>query len=199
MAVAAVGWSLLLAMVVVRWPDGVRRWLAIVGVAAVVAVVGLAFGRRLVHDRERREQVRDVLLVVSLTVAAAATVYAATVLVIGGAAAARRCRHGAVAALGAVVVGDDDRAGVALAAPLDSERPPDAGLTAAELLEQFGRRLAGMVPIDDTIEQLAESLRPACAAAAAEVWRWDGAACGWPRRHLGVPRRRSRSTPNRRR
>ena len=153
------------------------QWLAIVGVAALVAVVGFAVGRRLVHDRERREQLRDVLLVGSLTVAAAATVYAVTVLVIGGRPPPDDTDTARVAALGCR--GRRRRRSCRVSRWLrrwTRSVLPDAGRPRRELLEQFGRRLAGMVPIDETIEQLAESLRPACAAAAAEVWRWDGAA-----------------------
>ena len=172
--VAAVGWLALLGAVVVHWPGSWLAWAVLVAAAALVAVIAVGVGRRAVHDRETREQVRDGVLVVALTTAAGATVYALVVLVLAGRPSAEATDTARAAAAGAFAA--------AVAAVLASRRLArwsqralsDAGRPRRELLEQFSRRLAGTIPIEDTLEQLAESLRPACAAAAAEVWRWDG-------------------------
>ena len=169
---AALGWTLLMAMLAVRWPSGVWVVGVVVAVATIVGILGVVAGRRLLDDRETRERLRDGVLTGALTTAGASTIYVAAVLVVSGRPTGDEVDAARAAALGALLAG---AALIPLASRLGrwTRRVlPDVGRPRRELLEQFGRRLAGSVPVRDTLEQLVDDLRPASAAATAEVWLW---------------------------
>ena len=141
------------------------------------------------------------MLVAALTATAAATLFVGIVLALVGGRPAEDATDAVRACLVAAVVAGDParrRAGAAhrrLVRPLvyGSEGPR------RELLDQFAHGLGRATALDDVLQQLVETVRPACAADAAEVWlRRDGelrARPGEARAARRAGRRRRRRGP----
>jgi signal transduction histidine kinase len=168
--VVAATWTAVLASVLARWPRTIVGIAVVAATTAVIALVAVVLIRRWVHERDTRAAIRERVLAASAMVVAVGTIFGALVLALVGrppaaaADAVRACR-------GAVLVTS------LLAAPLGRRigrwarhvvhgREGPRG----QLLDQFGHGLARNTSLDEMLQQLVETVRPACAADAAEVW-----------------------------
>ncbi len=188
-AVVAATWTVVLAHVVARWPATMGGVAIAAAVAAGLVIVAVMAMRRWVRQRDTRAAVAERVLAAAVTVIATGTVFAAVVLAVGGRPsdeatdAVRACLVAGVVT--AVLLGPvARRIGRWARHAVHGREGPRR-----QLLEQFGRALARPTPLDETLRHLVETVRPACAADAADVWLLDGGElhlrCAIPARDAG--------------
>jgi signal transduction histidine kinase len=174
--VAAATWITALAALLARWPSSAATVVVVAAVTTAVVVVALLVARRWPRARDVRSAIADRVLVGSLTAIVAGTTFGVIVLALGGRPdadstdAVRACLVGAVVA--GLLLGPAVRGIVAWSrrTVYGSEGPRH------ELLDQFAHGLTRATALDEVLVQLVETVRPACAADAAEVWlQRDGA------------------------
>jgi signal transduction histidine kinase len=169
-AAVAVTWTAVLSSVLARWPATLTGIAAVAGVAAALAVVAALVIRRSVHERDTRAAIRERVLAAAALVLAVGTIFGALVLALVGrppAAAADAVRACLVAVLvTALLVAPLGRRIARWARRVVHGREGPRG----ELLDQFGHGLARDTSLDEMLQQLVETVRPACAADGAEVW-----------------------------
>jgi signal transduction histidine kinase len=167
--VVATTWVTAVVSLLARWPSG--STVGLVAAATLGVVVGaLVIARRRPRARDVRAAIADRVLVAAVTAIVAATLFAGVVLALGGRPdedatdAVRVCLVAAVAS--GLLVGPARRRIVAGSGRVvyGSEGPRH------ELLDQFARGLTRATALDEVLVQLVETVRPACAADAAEVW-----------------------------
>jgi signal transduction histidine kinase len=187
--VVAVTWITAVAALLARWPATAATVGVVAAVATAVVAVALLIARRWPRARDTRAAIADRVLVAAAAAIVATTAFAGVALALGGrpdeaaADAVRACLVAAVVA------------GLVLAPSMRSignwSRHAVYGADGPrhELLEQFAQGLTRATALDEVLVQLVETVRPACAADAAEVWlRRDGAlvlAQSRPVRHDG--------------
>jgi signal transduction histidine kinase len=184
--VVAATWTAVLAHVLARWPAGASGVAIVAAVAAAVVITAAVALRWSVRQRDARAAVEERALAASVTVIASGTLFAAIVLAIGGrpssdsADAMRACLVALIVT--ALLLGTLARRIGRRARHVVHGR----GGPRRQLLEQFGRGLARPASLDETLHHLVETVRPACAADAADVWLLDGGALAL---HAAIPAR----------
>jgi signal transduction histidine kinase len=168
--VVAATWVPAVTALLAQWPSSG----ATIGVVAVVATatvaVALAVARRWPRARDVRAAIADRVLVGAVTAIVATALFAGIVLALGGRPstsatdAVRACL--VAAAVAGLLLGPAVRRIVAWSRRIvyGSEGPRH------ELLDQFAHGLTRATALDEVLVQLVETVRPACAADAAEVW-----------------------------
>ena len=168
--VVATTWVTAAAALVARWPSS-GATVGIVAAAAGAVVLGaLLIARRWPPARDVRAAIADRVLVAAGTAIVASTLFVGIVLAVGGRPgedatdAVRACLVAAIAS--GLLVGLALRRIVAWSGRVvyGSEGPRH------ELLDQFAHGVTRVTALDDVLVQLVETVRPACAADAAEVW-----------------------------
>jgi signal transduction histidine kinase len=168
--VAATTWVTTIAALLARWPSSAATIGIVAAATAALVAAALLVARRWPRARDVRAAIADRVLVVAVTAIVAATLFDGIVLAVGGRPdedatdAVRACLVAAVAS--ALVVGLALRRIVTWSGRVvyGSEGPRH------ELLDQFAHGLTRATALDEVLVQLVETVRPACAADAAEVW-----------------------------
>jgi signal transduction histidine kinase len=187
--VVAAAWMTVLAHVLARWPERLAAVVVVAAIAAVIAAVVAVAVRRWVRLRDTRAAIAERVLATATTVVVSGTLFAAIVLAVGGrpssdAADAVRACLVAVLVTGLLLGTLARRIGRWARHAVHGREGPRR-----QLLEQFGRGLARPTPLDETLRHLVETVRPACAANAAEAWLLDRGQlelrCAIPTSHAG--------------
>jgi signal transduction histidine kinase len=168
--VVAATWVTTLAAFLARWPTSAWTIGVVAVVTTAVVAVALLVARRWPRARDVRAAIADRVLVGALTAIVAVTLFCGIVLAFAGRPdddstdAVRACLVGAVVA--GLLLGPAVRRIVTWSrrTVYGSEGPRH------ELLDQFAHGLTRATALDDVLLQLVETVRPACAADAAEVW-----------------------------